>query len=128
MLRKGFNTKVADAVAIASQAVVYTNAFRLQFSDTFGASFLANSASSTPDLKIELEQGDNLPTTEGSSDANYVVGDGVGDIYTNLIAETTKRRAISPVPSMYGRFKITGNAGNVADTVLTIILFMQEQS
>lgn len=126
MLRIGANYKVASSLAIASTAVVYTDSFRIGFADVFGASFLATSASSTPDLKIELEQGDNPPTTEGSSDANYVVGDGVGDIYTNLTSEATKRKAIVPVPSAYARYKITGNAGNPSDTVITIINFMQE--
>lgn len=125
-MRIGANYKIASAVAIASTATVYTNSFRIGFADVFGASFLASSASSTPDLKIELEQGDNVPTSEGSSDTNYVVADGVGDIYTNLTSEVTKRKAIVPVPSQYGRFKITGNASNPADTVITINLFLQE--
>ena len=125
-IKAGFNSKVANALAIASQAVVYSNSFRMSFGESFGASFLATSASSVPDLKIELEQGDNPPTTEGSSDSNYVVADGVAPLYANLTVETTKRRAISPVPSAYGRYKITGGASNPSDTVIDIINFQQE--
>lgn len=126
MLRIGANIQVATALAINGTATVYTNSFKIGFADNFGAMFLASSVSSTPNLKIELEQGDAPPTIEGSSDANYVVADGVGDVYASLTAITVKRRGISPVPSMYGRYKITGNTGNPTDTLINIKNFMQD--
>lgn len=122
----GANFKICDALAVASTNVVYSNSFLMKFVSEFGIWVQAVSASSTPSIKIELQESYTIPATEGSADANYVVGDGVADVYTNLNDENAHVKSLVPVPAQYGRFKITGSATNPADTVLTIIQFQQE--
>uniref|UniRef100_A0A6H1ZNV5 Uncharacterized protein n=1 Tax=viral metagenome TaxID=1070528 RepID=A0A6H1ZNV5_9ZZZZ len=115
------------SIAVASTAVVYTKAMKLAFGDYFALSYKAVSAAGSPDVKIELEQSYELPTTEGSSDAEWVEPENMADIETNLTVETQKHKSLSPIPLPYGRFKITGNAGNAADTILTMFLSIQEE-
>ncbi len=117
------------SIAIASTAVVYTRAFKLAFGEYFSLAYKALSAAGTPDIKIELEQSikDVLPATEGAADTNYVVAENMANIETNLITETWHIKALNPGLSVYARLKITGNAGNAADTVFTGHINRQEE-
>lgn len=126
MILNGANYKVCDSLAVASTATVYSNSFPMRWIEYFGVWLQATSASGTPVLKIQLEESYTVPATEGSSDANYVIGDGVADIYSNLNDEIAHIKTVSPVPQQYGRYKITGLTGNPADTVITVINFQQE--
>jgi hypothetical protein len=117
----------ATSIAIASTAVVYTQSFKLAWGEYFGLRYQAISAGGTPDLKIELQQGDVPPTTEGAADAEYVEAENMSDIETNLTTEIVHRKSISPPPSVYARFKITGNAANPADTVFNAKLSISEE-
>ncbi len=125
-LMNGANFKICDSLAVASQGVVYSNSFLMRWVENFGIWVQATSVSSTPALKIELQESYTPPATEGSADLNYVVGDGVADVYTNLADELAHVKSLNPVPMQYGRYKITGLAGNPADTLLTLINFQQE--
>jgi|GEM_PF-3576338 len=118
--------KIFDDVDIKNQNTIYSNSIEIGSNQVFGLAIKATSSSSAPDLKVELEQSFTKPTTEGSSDNNWVVPDGVSDIYTNLTSENLKIKAISPVPMRFMRIKITGNAGNASDTKVTAYLFVQE--
>lgn len=122
----GANFKICDAVAVASTAVVYSNSFPMRWVENFGVWIQATSALSTPSIKIELQESYVPPATEGNSDTNYVVGDGVADVYSNLNDENAHIKTLSPVPMQYGRYKITGLSANPADTVVTIVNFQQE--
>lgn len=126
MYNNGANYKVADSLAVASQATVYTNSFLTRWAENFGVWLIATSASSVPKIQIQIEQSYVPPTTEGAADANYVIGDGVADVYSALNDEVSHVKAISPIPMQYSRFKITGLATNPSDTVLTLIAFLQE--
>ncbi len=116
-------------IAIASHAVVYTKAFKIAFGEYFSLAYKALSAGGAPDIKIELEQSikDVLPATEGAADTNYVVAENMANIETNLGAETWHIKALNPGLSVYGRFKITGNAANPADTIFTGHINKQEE-
>lgn len=126
MYLNGANFKICSSLAVASTATVYSNSFLMRWTENFGIWVLASSVSGTPSLRIQLEESYIAPATEGSSDTNYVVGDGVSDVYSNLNDEIAHIKSLSPVPSQYGRYKITGLASNPADTVITIINFQQE--
>lgn len=110
------------AIAVASQAVVYTKATLTAWSEYFGLAYKAVSSNGTPDVTIQIEESWVLPSTEGSSDSNWVIPVSMSDVHTNLTAETYQIKTISLVPMPYLRFKITGNAGNNADTIVTIYL------
>jgi hypothetical protein len=117
----------STSIAIASTAVVYTKSFKLAWGEYFGLRYQAVSAGGTPDVKIELEMGDDVPITEGAADLEYVEPEAFSDIETNLTTETVHRKAISPPPFGYGRFKITGNAANPADTIVNMKLSIYEE-
>jgi hypothetical protein len=122
----GKRQRIFNAEAVASTASVYCNSIKLRSSDAFGLWIQATSAGGAPDIKVELEQSYTTPTTEGSSDTNYVEPEGVSDIFASLTAETAKIKQITPVPMEYMRIKITGNAANPADTVVTAYLYTQD--
>lgn len=114
-------------IAVASTAVVYTKAFKLEFAEYFGLWLKVNSVTGTPDIKVELEESYALPTTEGASDANWVEPDGFDDISSQINDEVAHIFTLSPVPMPYGRLKITGINANPADSIVTAFLFTQEQ-
>ncbi len=117
----------STSIAIASTAVVYTKAFKVGFGEYFALSYKAVSASGSPDIKIELEQGIDVPTTEGSADSAWVVPENMANIETKLTTETQHHKSISPVPMLWARLKITGNDANPADTIVTAYISKQEE-
>lgn len=125
-IMNGANFKVCDSLAVPSTTTVYSNSFLMRWVENFGIWVQALSASSTPNIKIELEESFRAPTTEGSSDTAYVVPDGAAEIYSALADENAHVKSLTPVPQQYGRYKITGLAGNPSDTLLTLINFQQE--
>lgn len=112
-----------QSIAINGATTVYSQSFPLHYGQYFGLAYKA--AGSAPDLKIQLEQSPVAPSTEGASDANYVIPSGVADITSSVTATTMNIQSISPVPMRYGRLKITGNVGNGANTTLRNWLFQQ---
>lgn len=105
---------------IASTGTATSDPIDLSDGGYFGVSYQAVSSASAPDLKIELEM------SHDDNSANFAVPVGFSDIVTNLTAETVQIESVQPPPMRYGRFKVTGNAGNAADTVLNLRLFIQE--
>ena len=116
----------AGAITIPSTTTVYSRAFRLNIGQAFGIWLQAGNGSGTANMKVQLEQSYIVPTTEGSSDANWVIGDGVADIYPNLNDTNAHVKSLTPVPMKYGRLKITGLGANPADATLTAWIFQQE--
>jgi len=104
-------------IPVPSATSVNTPAFRLDFADAFGVEFLAV-CDGTPNIKVELE--------ESMDGTNFVEPDGLEDIAV-IGDELRHIRQITPVPAKYGRFKLTGQGANPADTTLQIKLFRQEQ-
>jgi len=113
-------------LAVAGAVTIYTKAMRVTKAEYMSVTYQAVSASGAPDVKIEMQQASVMPTTEGSADANWVEGENVADIEANLITETVHNKAINPPVLPFIRFKITGNAGNPVDTVVTMKLNKQE--
>lgn len=125
-IRKMVNTSDANAIPVASTATVYTRAVPLSMGVYFGLKYKAGSVTGSPSVKIEMEQSDRLPATEGAADAHYVVPSGVSDIESNLTTETWNIKTLSPVPMPYMRFKITGSGTNESDTLVNLNLATQE--
>ena len=115
-----------EVMQVNGEAVYYTRAVNISKGMYFGLKAKALSAAGSVTMKIELQQSDVLPTTEGAADLNYVVADGASDVYTNLNDEIWHVKAISPVPMTYVRLKITGLTGNNADATLQAGLFIQD--
>lgn len=115
------------AIPVASTATIYSHSFSLKSNEYFSIAYKGSSASSTPDLLIQLEQSWTIPTTEGSSDTNYVIPENMPNIETNLVTETWHIKAFSPCVMPYSRIKVTGNASNTADAVIYLKYGHQEK-
>lgn len=112
-------------IAIATTATVYSVSFKLVYGEYFGITYLATS-DGTVSLTIELEQSWVLPATEGSSDDNWVVPEGMAAIHTTLSGEVQHLKSITPIPAPYGRLKITGVGSNHSSTTLRARLLKTE--
>ena len=117
----------ATTLAIASAATIYTASFIWGSSEYFALDYIASS-NGTVALKIEIEQSNTLPGTEGSTDTNWVVAENMQDVESALADKTQHFKKLSPVVSKYGRLKITGGGGNDAITTLRAKLVRQEQT
>lgn len=114
-----------NTIAVASTGTIYTVSQKIGYAEFFGLWIKPSSASGTPDLKVELEMSHTTPTTEGSSDANWVEPTSFSDLFASLNNETANIISISPVPMMYMRLKVTGINANPADATFTAKLFLQ---
>ena len=115
------------SIAVVSTAVVYTHSNKVAYGEFFNLFYQAKSDGGTPDVKIEMEVSYQTPATEGSEDADHwVEPEKASDIEASLVDETIHTKAINPPVCKYIRFKITGNAGNPADTLVSMRLTKQE--
>lgn len=113
-------------IIVASTTTVYSRAIRINYGQVFGIWYQAANGSGSANMKIQIEQSYKVPTTEGSSDAAWVIPLGVQDINTNLADTTAHIQSLSPVPMKYIRLKITGLGSNPADATLNFWIFIQE--
>jgi hypothetical protein len=127
MTRVGDVSTIFSSEAIASTATVYSNSIRVGGANVVGIAYQATSSGGLPDLLIQVEQSYSKPTTEGSSDAKYVIPEDMANVETNLTTETWHVKSLSLVPMKYMRFKVTGNAANPADALLNLEIFVQEE-
>lgn len=116
----------SEDIAVASTAVVYTRAIRLLFGEYFSLKYKAVSATGSPSVKIEFEESDRAPETEGAADAHYVEPESLNDIEADLTSETWHIKSFSPPVAIYGRLKITGSGSNPADTIVNAMLMMAD--
>ena len=124
MANQGANNVVATAIAVANTDTVYTNSQEIRVGEQFGL-WVQLATSGSPNVKIEIEQSYVLPTTEGSSDSNYVTPDGVASIST-LTDKNAHIFGIPLRPMRYFRLKLTGISANPSDTTAKLILFVQQ--
>ena len=120
------NSSGVGTITIPTTTVVYSMSFSLKYGQAFGIWFQAGNGSGTANMKIQLEQSYKRPSSEGASDASYVIGAGVADIITNLNDTTARVQSVSPVPMKYARLKVTGLGSNPSDATLTAYIFQQE--
>lgn len=105
-------------IAVASTGTAYSDSFVLPRGVSFGFEFQFDSAAAV-DVKIELEQSNVRPATEGAADANYVVPTGASAISSGVTVETTVLIPFAPMVTRYARFKFTGQGSNAASTKVT---------
>lgn len=118
-----------NAIAIASQAVIYTRSHKIGAGQAFGLSVLAFGTS--PNLKIELQVADiTTNALEGIVDtvgANWCIQEGGSPIFTALADKVLHKITVNPTPCQYVRLKITGNSGNSSDVTLIAKMISQQQ-
>jgi len=70
-------------------------------------------------VKIELEQGNEPPDTEGEEDSNFVVPDGAAGIDNNLDDELVHIKSYAPSATAFARIKASGLTSNDDSTEIT---------
>lgn len=104
-------------IAIAGEVTVYSKPFDL--SKATNHSFECLAFGTTVNLKIEVEQGNVLPDTDGAADTtNWSVPSGVTTIVDGLTQKTHYIKSYSPVALKYGRLKILGKSGNTSNVYI----------
>jgi Flp pilus assembly protein TadG len=107
------------SLATASELVTYSTSFPLLKAAAYGWQ-IQFSSSGTVNVKVEVEQGFDRPTTEGTTDpATYVVPDNKTTELISVDDELLHVTAYAPDATPYARLKITGLTGNDASTTLT---------
>ena len=102
------------SLTVGGTSVVYSKSVPMPFSDTFGLEYKMSSPG-VIDVKVEIEQGNVLPTTEGASDSNWSV---VQTVEASVTTNAVRHKAIAPVVAKYMRLKLTGQGTNNASTAL----------
>jgi hypothetical protein len=114
-------------IAVAGAVTVYTRSVFVGEGKFFSLSYTGSSVVGAIDLKIEIQQSFRPPVTEGAADDYWAKPDGMGDVVASLTVEDSIRHYSLPlIPMGYFRLKITGAAGNSADTILRAWLSKQE--
>jgi hypothetical protein len=107
-----------NSIAVGDTDTAYSYTVEIPKNADFGYEITASGT--TIDLKVELEQGNSLPTTEGSADTvNYALPEGSSALISNLTTSAVHLGALSPVVSRYMRFKITGQGSNSSNVTVT---------
>jgi hypothetical protein len=105
--------KVFDAVAVAGAVSVESAAIKIEYQGgSFSFFVQAISPGGTPDIKVELEESNAV-------DGNYAVPDDLPTIYDSLADENWHIKGFGVDPADFLKLKITGNAANPADTIVT---------
>lgn len=112
--------RVFNSEAVASTGTATSGIISTASDGYFGVYYIATSASGTPDVKIEYQMSWN------DSSNNFVEPASATDIETSLTSETAQIKSIQPPPMPFMRIKLTGGAGNPADTVVTLYIYKQE--
>lgn len=123
--------KVVDLLKLASVASIavageggvgYSESFAIPLSNggvlpTFSLEYRAASDDAVA-VKLEIEQANQEPATEGAVDGNFVVADGAAELDNSLEDENIHIKAFVPAATAFMRIKATGLTGNHASTVL----------
>jgi len=106
--------QLASTLTVNGTGTVYGKSFALKKNKSYGL-IGKFSSPGTVNVKIELEEGNAAPGTEGSADTSWAVGTTISAGITSTAAFAL---AVSPVVAKFARLKLTGLAGNDAATAL----------
>jgi hypothetical protein len=116
----------SQSITVGTSAIVYTDAFQFGDVDYFALVYKV-ACTGTPNIKIQMEQGINLPTNPNAADDNFGVPKTFGNIETSLTSKTIQLMQLNPITVRYVRFKITEQTGIVTDTVVTMSFSLQKK-
>jgi hypothetical protein len=123
-MEKAINMKLVDILAIGAGVsgacgttdVFYSESFPTRdVTYAFGYKF---TSAGTVKVKVELEQGKDLPATEGAADAGWCVPNDALEFDNECADEILHIKAYAPSSAPYSRIKITGLSTNDASTVI----------
>ena len=113
-------------IAIPKNTAVYTDSFRFGDVDTFALSYVV-SCTGIPNIRIQMEQSQVGPVTEGVADVNFAVPKTIPDVETSLTSKLIQHYPLTPLCLSYIRFKITELSNTVTDTVVNMYLSLQKK-
>jgi hypothetical protein len=113
-------------IPIPASSVVYTDAISLCDLNDFALSYKVN-CTGTPEVKIELEQSFQVPTSPNAADTYYAVPETLTPIETSLTNKNIHHRQLSPITVEFYRFKITELTGLVSDTTIQLWFSVQRK-
>lgn len=102
--------------ACGGETAFYTKSFFLEKGRGFGLELgFDASGADTIAIKVELEQGNQAPATEGAADGNFIVTD---ELFSSIVTDAKVMTNPSVVVSTRARLKITGLSGNAASVYM----------
>jgi hypothetical protein len=104
--------------ALNGEATIYTFSYPTQKGASYAFEY-AFTSGGTINAKVELEQGNTVPATEGASSANWVVPEDASAFDAAVTDANVHIKAYAPAATAFVRLKITGLTGNAATTVLS---------
>lgn len=115
------NLATGDILVNASNAAVFSNSFPLRRGVTYAWEVTFTSPGSVV-VKVELEQGNQRPATEGATDTSWAVPDNktASPMFSSITDTNMHSAAYSPNASAFGRLKLTGSGANNAGTKLHV--------
>ena len=118
--------KAAAGIAVAGTGSARSKAIVLPRQASFGIEL--QFSGSVVDVLVDVEQGNQAPTTEGSSDSNFAVPENSGGSSVGRVANITDTSVhiinYAPVVSGYLLLLLTGQGLNNADVKLTRARFV----
>jgi hypothetical protein len=104
--------------AINATAVVYTFSYPTEKGASYSFEFQFSSGG-VIDVRVDLEQGNTKPATEGSASTNWVVPNDSAEFDNSCVDNALHIKAYAPAATGHLRLKFTGQGSNATTTVLT---------
>jgi hypothetical protein len=104
--------------AVASTGVVYLYSYPTEKGASYAFEYKLASSGAI-DVKVELEQANVKPATEGSADGDYVVPEDAAVFDANVVNANNHIKAYAPAATGFVRLKLTGQGSNAASTVIS---------
>lgn len=118
----GQNNTPTGSIAVPTQdgtTAYYSNSFPLRRGMTFGWEIQLSGA--TPNVKVELEQGNQRPNAELAADSAWCIPDNKTTAMFPAISNTNVHQtAYAPNSTGFGRLKITGGTSNGANVMVIV--------
>ena len=105
-------------IAVAGTAVAYTESFVCLPNVTYAFEYQFTSDGAV-DTKIEIEQGNDPPATEGAVSLNMVEPEDAATFDDSIVDELNHIKAYTPAAVRFLRARITGQGANAASTTLS---------
>ena len=112
-----FDTSDGKDIAVNGTATVYTKAMKVKYFQA--GSLVYQATGSSPNVQIDIEQSD-------SEDSGFVTPEGMSSFDT-VTDESAHRKPMDIDVSTYLRLKLTGGAGNGADTTIALSVSQLEE-
>ena len=106
------------SLAVASTGVAYTFSYPTEKGASYSFEFQFDSGG-VIDVKVDLEQGNTKPATEGSASTDFVVPNDSAEFDNSCSDKLVHIKAYAPAATSHLRLRFTGQGSNAATTVIT---------